>query len=302
MNLSQLKYVKAVAETSSFSRASERCFVTQPSLSNAVAQLEDELGGRFFFRTTHHVSLTPFGERMMPHIAAVLDAQAELERTARSMAEPEQKLARIGFCPLVNLQLLSAVIEPFKSANKDIEVVLKECFVDDLRERLELNKIDLLLVPQGMAVRNAVRSVLYSEELCFLPRAGSPLYGREGDATLEQISDEVFTIAGEGCGLAYTLREMFRASGYEFRQYAGQAVSYSVLEDWASLGVGATILPRSKVSGRNAKTLLAEKRTPASITIEAVWNKRSPQPAHIKDLLRYFKKVAPEYIKGMTKI
>ena len=149
MNLSQLKYVKAVAETGSFSRASEKCFVTQPSLSNAVAQLEDEFGGRFFFRTTHSVSMTPFGERMMPYVTAVLDAQAELEKTAKSLAQPEQKLARIGFCPLVDLKLISTVIEPFKSANRDVEVVLKECFVDDLRERLELNKIDLLLVPQG---------------------------------------------------------------------------------------------------------------------------------------------------------
>jgi len=73
MNLSQLKYVKAVAETSSFSRASEKSFVTQPSLSNAIAQLEEELGDRLFFRTTHSVSLTPFGERMLPLVTAVLD-------------------------------------------------------------------------------------------------------------------------------------------------------------------------------------------------------------------------------------
>lgn len=283
MNLSQLRYVKAVAETGSFSRASEKCFVTQPSLSNAVAQLEEELGGRFFFRTTHHVSTTPFGERMMPHITAVLDAQAELENTAKSLAEPERKLARIGFCPLVDLKLIGAVIEPFKSANPEVEVVLKECFVDDLRERLELSKIDLLVVPQGMAVRNAGRTVLYSEELCFVPRAGSMLDAREGDATLEQISAEVFTIAGEGCGLAFSLREMFNGSGYEFRQYAGQALSYSVLEDWASLGIGATILPRSKVSGRNAQTLLIGDGRPALITFEVIWNKRSLQPAHIKE-------------------
>jgi len=300
MNLSQLKYVKAVAETSSFSRASEKSFVTQPSLSNAIAQLEEELGDRLFFRTTHSVSLTPFGERMLPLVTAVLDAQTALETTAKNLAEPDQKLARIGFCPLINLQLLAAVLEPFKTANKDVEVVLKECFIDDLRERLELNKIDILFVPKGFEMRHAGKTEFYTENLCYIPRAGASPTEDEENVTLKEISDEVFTIAGEGCGLASTLREMFRGSGYEFRQYAGQALSYSVLEDWASLGIGATILPRSKISKRDMKWLLVNEREHASITFEAVWNKRSPQPAHIKELLRYFKKVAPEYIKGMT--
>jgi DNA-binding transcriptional LysR family regulator len=150
MNLNQLKYAQAVAETSSFSRASEKSFVTQPSLSNAIAQLEEELGGRLFFRTTHNVSVTPFGERMLPLVTAVLDAQQTLEKTAKSLTAPAKKLVRIGFCPLVNLQLLASVLEPFKLANRDVEIVMKECLVDDLRERLAAGKVDVPLCPKRL--------------------------------------------------------------------------------------------------------------------------------------------------------
>lgn len=65
MNLSQLRYVKAVAETGSFTQAAEQCYVTQPTLSNGIAQLEQEFEERIFVRTTRIVSLTPFGEHIL---------------------------------------------------------------------------------------------------------------------------------------------------------------------------------------------------------------------------------------------
>lgn len=302
MNLSQLKYVKAVADTGSFSRASENCFVTQPSLSNAIAQLEEELGGRIFFRTTHNVSITPFGERMLPTIAAVLDAQADLVNTAKGLVDPAQKLIRIGFCPLVNIHLLTSVLEPFKNRHQDVDIVMKECFQDDLRLKLSGNKVDVAFVPQGFEMRQAGKAEFYTEELYFLPSAKSLSNSSAESVTLEQIANETFTIAGEGCGLVTALREMFRSAGLEFCQYAGHALSYSVLEDWASLGIGATILPRSKISKDNAtaRLLLLENDKPASVTFETVWNKQSPQSTHFKEFLHYFKKTVPEHLKGLT--
>jgi hypothetical protein len=127
-----------------------------------------------------------------------------------------------------------------------------------------------LFVPKGFEMRLAGKAKFYTEDLFFLPRETSLTDHRiDKIVNLDKICDEVFTTAGEGCGLASSLREMFRTAGYEFRQYAGQAVSYSVLEDWASLGIGATILPRSKISknSSNARALFLEGK-PASITLK----------------------------------
>lgn len=83
MNLTQLRYVKALAETCSFTLAAEQCHVTQPTLSNSIAQLEQELEERLFRRTTRTVSLTPFGQHMLPFIDKVLDAQDEFLRETK---------------------------------------------------------------------------------------------------------------------------------------------------------------------------------------------------------------------------
>ena len=70
MNLGPLRFAKAAAEERSFSKAAEKCNVTQPTLSNGIALLEEEVGGRLFARTTRRVDLTPFGAQLLPLIEA----------------------------------------------------------------------------------------------------------------------------------------------------------------------------------------------------------------------------------------
>ena len=107
MNLSQLRYVKAVAETGSFTLAAERCYVTQPTLSNGIAQLEQEWEERLFTRTTRSVSLTPFGHHILPFIDKMLDAQVELLHETRNFVRP-RKVIRIGTSPLIRAGWLVA--------------------------------------------------------------------------------------------------------------------------------------------------------------------------------------------------
>ena len=67
MNLRDLKYVIAVAETRHFGQAAERCFVSQPTLSGQIRKLEQELGVAIFERTNRSVDITPVGEAIIVH-------------------------------------------------------------------------------------------------------------------------------------------------------------------------------------------------------------------------------------------
>ena len=125
MNLSQLRYVQAVAETGSFTLAAERCYVTQPTLSNGIAQLEQEWEERLFTRTTRSVSLTPFGQHILPFIDKVLDAQVELLHETRNFVRPSQKVIRIGTSPLIRAGWLVRMLEEFRKAHTDIEMTAR---------------------------------------------------------------------------------------------------------------------------------------------------------------------------------
>ncbi|MEM9278953.1 MAG: LysR family transcriptional regulator [Pseudomonadota bacterium] len=78
MNFQQLRFVIAVADTGSFTRAADRCCVTQPALSNAISQFEEELGGKLFNRTTRSVTPTEFGKLIIPDMRNIMEAQSNL--------------------------------------------------------------------------------------------------------------------------------------------------------------------------------------------------------------------------------
>ena len=89
MNFSQLKFLKATSELKSFSKAAQYCHVTQPTLSNGVSKIEQELGERIFDRTTRTVGLTKFGEMLLPTIVSILNLEEMIYLSAKEFSNPE---------------------------------------------------------------------------------------------------------------------------------------------------------------------------------------------------------------------
>src|SRR5579863_6338149 len=81
MEIQQLRYVCAIADTGNFSRAAEQCQVTQPSLSQQIRKLEEDLGAKLFDRLGRSVRLTEAGRAFLPHARAILD-QMDVARTS----------------------------------------------------------------------------------------------------------------------------------------------------------------------------------------------------------------------------
>lgn len=304
MNLNRLRFFVAVSETLSFSRAAGACCVTQPTLSNGIANLEDELGGRVFERNTRKVQLTPFGEHLLPAVRAVLDAQTELAKSASTYLDPALKMIRIGQSPLVDATLLAMVLEPFKRTHANVDVFFKECFLDDLDERIAAETVDIgfrPVVTPPPAHSRQVHCAFYEDPLYFLPwdTGTAPA----GEARLNAVATDTFVLTIDGCGLAGLTEALFKQHGWKLHKYPGQALSYQVLQDWANLGVGSAILPLRKFAKENrerAKPLLSPSGDPISVEFEAVWKKDRTQPKHIADLQHHFASTVAKLVQGVA--
>lgn len=147
MNINQIRFVQAVAELGSFSQAAERCCVTQPTLSNGVAHLEEELGGKLFERSTRSVKLTPLGRHLLPLIGQILDSLTELKSSARAWHEPEHKLIRISLSPVIDMKVVHMLVASFQKCHPDIEFFFKECFLDDMHGRLDRDQVEVAFQP-----------------------------------------------------------------------------------------------------------------------------------------------------------
>lgn len=302
MNLNQLRFASAVASTGSFTAAAAQCCVTQPTLSNGVAQLEGELGERLFVRTTRSVVLTPFGSRLLPYMAEVLRAQATLEHQAHALLHPESYLIRIGASPLVQPKLLALMMEPFRAQHPNVEIVLREMNMTDLYRMLDAGLLDFVVGVSGMRKGPWATTPLYQEPLLFVPRGATALgQGRKPSVELAEIASETYVMVPDACGLARATRALFRSHRRKLIAYSGEAMSYQVLEEWAALGIGAAILPRSKITAKGHAPCVIQDRSgqPVMIGFEAAWSRDAVGATHLREFARHLKTVVPRIVAGL---
>jgi DNA-binding transcriptional LysR family regulator len=152
MELQQMRYVVAVAETSNFTRAAEQCLVVQSALSHQIARLERELGAKLFDRTSRRVRLTPAGEAFLPAARQALDA-AERARAevAAAAGEIRGRLA-IGAIPTVAAVDLPAALKQFHLRHRQVRISLRSGASEDLIEGVRQGTLDAAFLgrtPQG---------------------------------------------------------------------------------------------------------------------------------------------------------
>ncbi|KAB2919379.1 MAG: LysR family transcriptional regulator [Hyphomicrobiaceae bacterium] len=295
MNLNELRCASAVAHFESFSAAAAHCFVTQPALSNAVARLERELGERIFVRTTRKVSLTPFGAHILPYLNGVLRAHSSLKEQARTFVKPVQGHIRIGVSPLIDARLLNAMIEPFRQQHPELAIALHEMNLTELERRLGNGSLDFVFEVEDWGKRSWKSLPIYHEPLLFIPRRGRPRKCPVGGSVrLKDIADETFVMVPDACGLARAIRGLFRSHRRKLKEYSGEGVSCQVLEEWVALGVGAAILPRSKLwsRGEQAFPIADDAGRSVEIVIAATWLQKDANAPHLAEFTEHMRRFA----------
>jgi DNA-binding transcriptional LysR family regulator len=302
MNLSQLRFASAIASTGSFTAAAAQCCATQPTLSNGIAQLEIELGERLFVRTTRKVGLTPFGMHILPYINEVLSAQSSLLHQAQVFLRPDTRLIRIGTSPLVSAALMGLMVEPFCQRNPDVDIVLREMNMRDLYRMLTGGLLDFVFGVANINKGPWDSTLLYEEPLLFIPRGAAWPHGpRPQSVQLKDIADDTYVMVPDACGLSCATRALFRSQRRTLREYSGEAMSYQVLEEWAALGIGSAILPKSKVSasGRAAFAVADKSGRDVTIRFDASWLRHGPQAPHLLEFANHLRTVVPAITAGL---
>jgi len=279
VNTSHLKFVKATSEFKSFSKAAQFCHVTQPTLSNGVSKLEEELGEKIFDRTTRTVNLTRFGESLLPTIISLLRLEEMIYLNAKEFSNPETVVLKIGISPLVSTKFVTLLTGSYKAQNSKHEILLIEENLSILDEKLKNHELDLILVPivKKTSSKNSIR--LYDEDLFLIDNVDSP----NSKVPISDIRDKTFVMVPDSCGLSEITRSLLRTTRKEVHEYEGKALSYQVLADWASNGLGSAILPKSKVLPHISKQQIFKSNKPAKIYFEAKWLSKDNKPLKKND-------------------
>jgi len=171
MELHQLRYFCAVAETGSFSRAAERSHVAQPSLSQQILKLEDELGARLFDRLGRSVRLTDLGKAFLPRARAVL---RELEAAKGDVVERKDSITgslSVGVIPTIAPYLLPEVTPALSKNWPKLKLVFREEKTEQVVRDLESGALDAGLVALEADLGDLAREVVMKDPFVVaLPR------------------------------------------------------------------------------------------------------------------------------------
>jgi len=175
MEMNQLRYVVAAARTGNFSRAAEQCRVSQPSLSQQIQKLEEELGERLFDRLKRQTKLTAHGEAFVRRAVRILE---EAEMALREASDARSLLSgalTIGVLPTIAPYLLPKAIGAFARKYPGVEIVVEEDTTAQLLRHLTTYEIDFALASDPIEDSRFEIKELFTEELLLALPPGHPL-------------------------------------------------------------------------------------------------------------------------------
>ncbi|MFT4113018.1 LysR family transcriptional regulator [Silvibacterium sp.] len=249
MEIHQLRYACAIADTGSFSRAAERCQVAQPSLSQQVLKLEESLGAKLFDRLGRSIRLTEAGRAFIPHARSILE---QMETARLSVADKHADLrgsVAIGVIPTIAPYLMPRYTAAFTRRFPEAKLRIVEETTPVLIESLRDLSIDIAIL--ALPLRH--------KDLEFYPIRTEPLFavlpkdhprGEEESLTLKDLRGESFVMLRDG----HCFRDLSIAACTHARitpNIAFESGQFSSLLGMVAAGVGISLVPEMAID-RNA--------------------------------------------------
>jgi LysR family hydrogen peroxide-inducible transcriptional activator len=245
-SIKQLRYLCAVAEHKHFTKAADACFVTQSTLSAAIAELESQLDAKVFERNKKSVLITPLGEKLLKQARVILGDVEDFVALARAYAEPLSGDLRLGVIPTIGPFLLPPMLSSLRRNFPKLKLFLKEEMSAQLERQLQQGQLDLIILALPYALPDMeVISLCKDEFLLCLP----PGHAFENLKQVEQkqLRGESLLLLEEGhCLRDHALEACQLKAAATDIVYQGN--SLHTLVQMVANGLGLTLLPAMSVA------------------------------------------------------
>jgi LysR family hydrogen peroxide-inducible transcriptional activator len=283
MELHQLRYFVAVAETGSFTRAAERVGHTQPTLSEQILRLESKqhgIGKRLFDRIGRKVVLTDAGRVLLGHAQAILAAVGEAERAVTNSGEGGS--LRIGAIPTVAPFLLPPAVTRFRKAHPSVQLQLKEDLTERLLADLLAGELDVGLMALPIRDDRLHVEKLFTEPLVMALPPKHRLAAKS-EVKLGDVVDEPFILLDDVHCFGDQVLSFCHRGGLEPRVVCRGEQIVTLLAMVAA-GQGVSVVPEMAAVADSTKGCVYRplgKPSPTR-TLCAVWHKQRYRPASLR--------------------
>jgi DNA-binding transcriptional LysR family regulator len=288
MEMQQVRYFVAVAETLNFTRAAEQCNVTQPALTRAIKQLEFELGGDLIRREGRNTHLTDLGNKMLPMLRQCYDSALAAKTLAKAVAKGDVSALSVAVSRSLSLELIMGALTEMHAAFPGIQLRLKRGGSAEIAEMLKSGEADIALGgPLGDNWDRLESWPMFTESFDLVVGTEHALASRNAiDLDVELIRNEKFLLHN-GVELTDYEKQTLGAAGVNVSG-AHEVDSSRDMESLVGAGFGIGVAPRSALRSGNLQHLNFEGidlRRPI-IVYSVAGRPRSREAAALLNLLR----------------
>ena len=305
VNLRDLRYIVAVAETRHFGRAAGRCFVSQPTLSGQIKKLEEELGVTIFERTNRSVEVTPVGETILAHARLVLEQADAIDQVARAHQDPLAGPLRIGAIPTLSPYLMPLVLVPLKRAYPNLRLVLSEEITESLIGRLQRHEIDAALLATPVEEPDLAALPLFDEPFWLAHPRRHPLYDKDDISARDLESLDLLLLADGHCLTDQVMHLCHLSERPGQGEMADlRAASLETLLQLVGAGFGCTLVPALAIRGgwmTDSGIIARPLELPlASRRISLVYRRSFPRIAALNAFAQVIREHLPNTVKPIA--
>lgn len=303
LSLKQLYYLVTLRETLNFTRAAERCFVTQSTLSGGLKELESTLGVHLVERDRQTVRFTPLGEAVADLAHRLLSEAHDLIDRCQVEQDPAQGELHLGAIPTIAPFLLPGLLRGLRAEMPQLRVILREEPTHVLLQLVDRGELDLAILALPMDLGRLHSEHLFSEEL-WLVASSADAYAKLKEPRLSKLDTHRLLLLSEGhCLSEHTLQACERAQrGRNLPVSEIEATSVATLVQMVEAGLGVALLPEMAIQSRllqGSDVIARPLATPAPKRDIALVRRPTQTPNVVTDtVLRLAKAMRPHQPTG----
>lgn len=243
MTITQLHYVLAVAEHQNFTKAAQKVFVTQPTLSMQIQKLEDELDVQIFDRTKKPIELTETGKKIVQQARNIVNESDRIKDIVDQQKGFIGGLFRLGVIPTVMPTLLPMFLNTFIKKYPKVKLKIEEMHTEAIIERLQDGHLDAAIAATPLEIPGIKEQVLYYEPFVGYIPPGHRLHSQKKIQVDDLDLDDILLLEDGHCfkdGILNLCKATRNADGDRFQLETG---SFETMVKLANEGLGMTLLP-----------------------------------------------------------
>ena len=274
VTLRQLQYAVAVADSLSFRKAAEGCFVSQPALSMQLAHMEQALGIRLFERDRRGVIITGAGREIIERARLILREMGDLEALARRSTDPLSGTLHIGVIPTISPYLLPRLTPALREAHPRLKISWVEDKTRVLVRSLETGALDAVLLAIEADIGDVEREIIAEDPFVLVAPHGHALAASKAQVGVAELRDATVLVLQEGHCLGEQSAAFCTRTSANVDAFRG--TSLTTLVQMVAGGAGVTLVPELALPHEVTDAELCVRGfsgTPPGRTIGLVWRK-----------------------------